>query len=379
MPNPTHLRGQRARRFTVAALASTLMLTVVAPGALAGAAPAPTPITFDYLQLGLECVYATAAPSVAVTLTWKDSAGSLKFRETQVSTESGSLYYCSSDASVVIAIGDRLRATDGSTTHRLVVPRLTIDVNRVRNKLNGAGPAGATLRLECGGGPLPRFEPCLWHKRVTVNDAGRWSKVVPWDVIGGEMFFVRWKSGGGDFVYAMAITPFVTVTLGKSQFTGATGAGQAAHLTLSDPTTHEVVATGSGIGDPNGRFSARFRDEAGNPVPVSPGHELDGYVAPDADMIVPDINATASAATNIVSGRCFDTGRSNHTVFIHLYRYGHERGWALEDTEADGSFTIDFMADGFRDTADVKAGDRILVQCMQTGGDWVQRNIVAGE
>ncbi len=96
-------------------------------------------------------------------------------------------------------------------------------------------------------------------------------------------------------------------------------------------------------------------------------------------MIVPEIEATASAATNIVSGRCFDTGRSDRLVFLHLFRSGHERGWALEGTEEDGSFAIDMLADGFRDSVNVKVGDRILVMCMQTGGDWVQRNIVAAE
>jgi hypothetical protein len=375
---PTWRASLPARKFSIAALASAMMLVALAPGALAGAAPAPTSITFDYLQLGSQCVYATAAPSVSVELTWKDSFGALKFSETQLSNEFGDLYYCSPGASVVIAIGDRLRATVGSTTHRLVIPELTIDVNRALNKLKGTAPAGATLRVECGGGPLPAFEPCMWSKRISASANGKWSKLVPWDAIGGEMFFVRWKSAGGDIVYAMAITPFVTVTLGKSQFTGATGAGQAAHLTLSDATTHEVEASGSAVGDPNGRFSGRFRDAAGNRVPVSPGDELDGYVAPDADMIVPDIEATASAGTNTVSGRCFDTGRSDRTVFLQLFRSGHERGWVVESTDVDGNFAIDFMADGFRDPANVKVGDKILVQCMQTGGDWVQRNIVAG-
>lgn len=354
------------------------MLVALVPGALAGAAPRP--IVFDYLQLGSPCVYATAPAGASVELTWKDSSGALKFRETQVAGQSGDLYYCSPDPPTLLAIGDRLKATDGSVTHLLVIPELTIKVNRIRNSVKGTGPAGATLRVECGGGPLPSFEPCIWRKLVVTSSEGKWSKLVPWDVIGGEMMFVRWKGAAGDIVYAMAITPYLTVTLGQARFSGATATGQTAHLTLADPTTHVVEASASPVGGPSGgTFTGRFRDVLGNSVPVQPGDELDADVAPDADMIVPDIKASASAATNIVSGRCFDTGRSVRTVFLHLFRAGHERGWALEGTDDQGNFEIDMLADGFREPVNVKVGDRILVACMQTSGDWVQRNIVAAE
>jgi hypothetical protein len=377
-PTPTHRWIQRARRYSIASLASALMLAVVAPAALAGAAP--TPITFDYLQIGSQCVYASASPGSSIELTWRAAGGAVKLHETQVTGEFGDLYYCSDNPSTVLKIGDRLKASDGSITHRLVIPELTINVNRVNDSLKGRGPAGATLRVECGGGPLPRFEPCMWRKLVIASSEGKWSKIVPWDVTGGEMFFVRWKSGSGDIVYAMAITPYVTVTLGQARFSGATGAGRTANLTLADGTTHAVKASASVVGGPSGgTFSGKFRNTLGNGVAVSPGDELSADIAPDADMIVPDIQATASAATNIVSGRCFDTGRSNRLVFLHLFRGGDERGWSLEDTETDGSFAIDMSADGFRDPVNVKVGDRILVMCMQTGGDWVQRNIVAGE
>jgi len=375
---PSQRPNHRARRFSIVSLASALMLAALAPVALAGASP--TPIKFDYLQIGSQCVYASANPGSSVELVWRAAGGAVKLQETQVTGEFGDLYYCSNNPSTVLAIGDRLRATDGSIAHRLVIPELTINVNRVNDSLKGRGPAGATLRVECGGGPLPSFEPCMWRKLVIASSEGKWSKIVPWDVIGGSMFFVRWKSGSGDIVYAMAITPYVTVTLGQARFSGATGAGRTANLTLADATTHAVKASASVVGGPSGgTFSGKFRNMVGNGVAVSPGDELSADIAPDADMIVPDIDATASAASNIVSGRCFDTGRSDRLVFLHLFRGGEERGWSLEGTEADGTFAIDMSADGFRNPVNVKVGDRILVQCMQTGGDWVQRNIVAGE
>lgn len=374
------IRGasRRVRKFSIAALVSAMMLVALVPGALAGAAPVP--IVFDYLQIGTQCVYGTAPSGATVELTWKSAGGAVKLHETQVASDSGSLYYCSTNPSTVLAIGDRLKAESGSVTHQLVIPELTIRVNRAADSLKGRGPAGATLRVECWGGPLPSFEPCQWHRLVVASSEGKWSKLVPWDIIGGEGFAIRWKSAGGDFVYAGGIARYVTVTLGESRFSGATNAGQTANVALEDATTHEVLATANPTGAPPvGRFTARFKDVHGNRVPVAAGYELITDVAPGADMIVPDIEATASAATNIVSGRCFDTGRFDGTVFIHLFRSGHERGWVLEGTDEEGNFTIDFMEDGFRDPANVKVGDRLLVMCMQTEGDWVQRNIVAGE
>jgi len=379
-PELTTGASRRIRKFTVAALASAMMLITLVPGALAGAAPAP--IVFDYLQIGTQCVYGTAPAGATVELTWRSGGGAVKHHETQVATDFGSLYYCSTNPSTVLAIGDRLKAKSGSVTHQLVIPELTIRVNRTADSLKGRGPAGATLRVECWGGPLPSFEPCQWNKLVVASSEGKWSKLIPWDIIGGEGFAIRWKSTGGDFVYAAGIAPYVTVTLGQSRFSGATFVGQTANVALKDATTNEVLATASPTGAPPvGRFTARFKDENGNRVPVAAGYELITNVAPDADMIVPDIEATASAATNIVNGRCFDTGRSERTLFLQLFRAGDRAGWVLEDTDEDGSFSIDFFEDGvgFRDPANVKVGDRLLVMCMQTEGDWVQRNIVAGE
>lgn len=367
----------RIRKFSIAALASAMMLAALVPGALAGAAPVA--IVFDYLQIGTQCVYAEAPAGASIELTWKSAGGAVKHHETQVATDVGTLYYCSTNPSTVLAIGDRLKAESGSVTHLLVIPELTIKGKRDSNSLKGTGPAGATLRVECWGGPLPRFEPCQWNRLVVASSEGKWSKLVPWDVIGGERFAIRWRSAGGDFVYAGGMAPYVTVTLGKSRFSGATQTDQVALVALEDATTHEVLAADNPAGvPPFGEFDGRFRNQHGDPVPVMAGYQLITDIAPDADLIIPDVEATASAATNIVSGKCFDTGRSERTVFLHLFRSGHERGWVLEDTDEEGNFTIDFMEDGFRDPANVKVGDRILVMCMQTEGDWVQRNIVAG-
>ncbi len=379
MPEQTHRAGMRARKLSIAALASAMMLVALAPGAFAGAAPRP--IVFDYLQIGSPCVYATGPASVRVKLVWRDSNGALKFRETQVANESGDLYYCPPDLSTVLAIGDRLKATDGSVTHKLVIPNLTINVNRVTDKLKGTAPAGGTLRAECGGGPLPSFEPCLWHKRVTVNAEGKWSKSYPFDAIGGELFYVRWRSAAADIVYALAVTPFVAITLGESTFSGATKAGQTAHLKLHDPATHAVKADDDAVGDDSGgRFEGEFAAPDGASVPVSPGDELTADIAADANLIVPDVDGTASAETNIVSGRCFDTGRFTGTVFIELFRGGERSGWAFGEPDEGGNFAVDFLTDGtgFKDPADLEVGDDLLVRCQQTGGDWVQLNVVAG-
>jgi hypothetical protein len=355
-----------------------MMLAALAPGVLGGAAPRP--IVFDYLRLGSQCVYATAPAGATVELVWKNADGGLKLRETQVAGDSGDLYYCSSAASKVLTIGDRLKANDGSRTHKLVIPRLTINVDRALDKVKGTAPAGSTLRVECDGDGLPSFEPCIWTKRATSSTSRKWSAKVPWDVIGGRQMLVRWRSAAGDIVYASAVTPYVSVTLGKARFSGATKAGQTAHLTLRDPGTHEVKADGDAMGDASdGRFQGEFT-MGGDAVPVSAGDELTADTPADANLIIPDIEGTASASTNIVSGRCFDTGRFTGTIFVELIRGGERDGWAFGDPDESGSFSLDFNGEiGFKDAADLEVGDTLLVRCMQAGGDWVQREVVVGD
>lgn len=358
-----------APKATVIAVGAALLLAVSLPGI---AAAAPVPIRFD-IYLGGQCVDGVASPDAVVDVVWKDATGAVKARVTALNFY-GRWSYCAPDPSTVVEIGDSIKASDGSSTRTLVLPRLTVNVNRVDDVVRGKGPAGAMLRLNCGGGPFPSpFEPCQWHANVRVAASGSWSLRPGWDLLGGESFGIRWLSAAGDKVWAFGAGPFVTVTLGSSRFSGATRPNRTAHLVIRDGTTFDVLATGSAVG---GGFSGRFRDNQGHAVPISAGDILSSDISPDIDWIVPDIDAAASPSTDVVSGRCYDAGTAGDVVKIRLFRAGQQRGWAIEGTESDGSFSVYFPGIVFPDPAVVKSGDRILISCMQTNADSVQKSFI---
>lgn len=361
-----------APKATVIAVGAALLLAVSLPGI---AAAAPVPIRFD-ISLGAACVGGTANADAAVNLVWKNAIGAVKAQVT-VTSIYGRWSYCAPNPSTVAAVGDSIKASAGSSTHTLVLPRLTVNVNRVDDVVRGEAPAGAMVRLSCWGGPLPTFEPCQWRARVRVAANGSWSLRPGWDILGGESFGLRWLSPSGDKVWADGTGPFVTVTLGSSRFSGATRPNQTAHLVMRDGTSFDVLAMGSAVSDASGgNFSGRFRDNEGHAVSISATDILSSDISPDIDWVVPDIEASASASTDVVSGRCFDAGTAGDLVQIRLSRAGQERGWAIEGTENDGSFAVYMPGIGFPDPAVVKSGDKILISCMQSNADWVQMSFI---
>ena len=354
-------------------LVMTGVLSAVAVVALTPGAVAAGTSTLAFTALiGNPCVTIDGAtPDANVKLVIRDSFGTLLVRQDLSADISGSASYC---AGFGIATGHKLKAVTASDEHVLVVPELSIRLNRVTDRLRGTGPAGATLRIRCErADPFRHFEPCIWRDGVTVGSDGDWATNVPFDFIGGAEFFVRWRSGE-DQVIAWGTAPFISVTLDRSRFDGATRSGAVSHVELEGKASTTV------IGDPfDGTFRDRFRDDLDEPVDLAPGDILVTDISPDAHFIVPNIDATVGVNSDVVSGRCYDTGSSARLVQVLLHRSGKERGWALLDTEADGSFSFDFQTDGdpFWTNADVRDGDRLTVRCMQVEGDWVQRVIFA--
>lgn len=327
-----------------------------------------------WTYIGRDCVYIEGAPAdSAIKFVWRDSTGEPKARTTLTATEWGTAEYCSSVFRV--SGGDILKAVTSLEKHRLVVPELSISVNRVTNRLKGTGPAGARLKIECqSADPFRHFEPCIWTSKVTVGSDGQWSRSLPFDIIGGADMIVSWRRNN-DRIGAWGTAPFVNVTLGRPGFNGMTRSGHIAHIDLTGK------ATGTAFGDPfNGAFAGQFRNEANELVDVTAGDSVVADIAPDSTWVVPNVEGTASASTDVVSGRCYDTGASRRLVNVLLNRSGRERGWALLDTEADGSFSFNFLTDegDFWSNENVRNGDKIVIRCMQAEGDWVQLIVFVG-
>src|SRR5688500_6902794 len=151
-------------RRTISSLVGVVLLIGLAAQP---AAAATYPITFDYVPIGRAFIVGTATPNATLTLVWKDRKGARKMRQTVPVNEFGDwVYRMPHNSPPIVAIGDRLRASDGSSTHTLVVPELTMNINRVNGVMKGRGPAGEYVNLLCHGGPFPQFEPCIWHKKL---------------------------------------------------------------------------------------------------------------------------------------------------------------------------------------------------------------------
>lgn len=345
------------------------MLGMAAPGVVA-AATAPT--TFDG-TMGDACVgHSGATAGETFKLVWRDTDGALVARRNVTVDSDGAWSVCATDH--LLSAGDKLKATNDGGTHDLVVPRLTIAVNRVHNYLSGRGPANEAVRLACDFSN--GFEPCQWHDGVRVGPKGYWSLKLPFDnpPTGGDVYDASWASGDGDHITAYGQAPFVTAELGSAKVSGALDAGKTAKIRLFDSSMAlkgTAVATGAFEANNSGSFTAVFRDSHGNPVDVQPGDTIDAKkLSTDSEFVVPTIVATATASNDRVKGQCENTPASQGYANVELYRDGTQRGFAGFEGE-DGAFSFNFRKVRFGSPANVKPGDRVVIDCIQAGGDGV--------
>lgn len=363
------MRKAPRRSAVRAGAVSVLGALLIAALAAGNVSAATRPITFD-LYLGYGFMYGIASDSATVTLRWKDSTGHLKARAEVTSSESGHWSF-DAPAATFVEVGDRLTASDGNSTHTLVVPELTAVVNRVKNVIKGTAPAGRVF-LDClyPGHPVPDI--VCRTKRLAVNDEGRWRYWPGYNLQGGDGAELRWKSPEGDDITFWAQAPYVVVTLGRAGVSGVGRQNSTATVLLKEASTHERLASWSSPIGVHQSFTGTLRDSAGERVFVTPGQYVVSTIASDAAFIVPEIQATADVDTDTVSGRCWDTGRSAHGVYILVYRSGAQRGFAVTGTEEDGSFSHD-MTDSFPNSSVVKHGDDVLIACVLKNHDFVRK------
>jgi hypothetical protein len=369
----TQMRPSRMRVGAVVVLGA-LFLGILAPGI---AAAASRPITFTVFD-GDWCLTGHASDGSTVSYRIRDAAGNLKDQgSVQASDNTGYFFSDCADSypGWGLGPGDRITASDGHSTRKFVVPDLRIYVNRLTDTVRGTAPAGTSLLLEYLWPAYPGWEIIGHEKTLTVDDEGLWLFRLPkgWDVDGGDGVSIEWSSPQGDSVFTGADAPYVTVTLGRSDFSGEAPEYSTASTKLMDPVTHAVLASATATVGVNQGFTATFRDVDGKRRAVAPGDYLISTVASDAAFMVPDIEVSGDAATDTVTGRCYDTGRATQSMHIAVYRTGIRRGYVYAGTETDGTFTYHFDKYDFPQPAVLKHGDKLLVRCFQVNGDVVQK------
>jgi hypothetical protein len=379
---PTHplrrvVATSRTRRLGLCGLATAALLAVIMP---ATTLAATRPTRFD-LTMRTNCIGGDASDNASVHLVWKSAAGTTKLNTTVTAASYGRWDACAA-ASKVLKPTDTIKATVGSTTRKFVVPNLTIVVDRAHDVLRGKGPQGSTLALSYHAGI---FADYFKVAETTVDANGNWAYTGDPEegdisLVGGIDADALWVSPKTDTVYVSGMAPFVRVRLGESAFSGEANPGQSVKVTLRDGVTDAFKARGKAIGTEPGqitggrRYSSEFRDDQGNPVAISVGdHLVAPSIASDADWIVPNIEGTASAETDVVSGRCFGS-EQNETAIVDVYRSGDRRGRALINLGTDGTFERDMNEhEGlWYDPVNIKTGDQVVIECLMSTGDWVE-------
>lgn len=358
------------RSFALAIPTSLVALSLLNVPAASAAQPA---ITFDMDMFG-SCVGGNATNGATVNVTWRDSAGTLKLKGVANHPYSNAYFeLCSTDSTTAVMPGDKIKVNDGSFTRDYVVPNLTLHIDRVNDRFTGTGPAGRTIRLCLATGD---FERC---HGVRVAQDGTWSEKSQDDLLHYVMGFgasINWTSPNNDTLNLFDVNaPYVAVTLGKARFSGQTDPRASAQVLVNSN------GAGTVTGDQYGYFTGTFRSSSGKAVKVMPGDRIHApSIASDLHWIVPQIDGSATASTDVVAGRCYDAGTSAQTVIIDVHRTGHHRGFTVRSTESDGSFSIDMrrdVGDFFEKSANVKPGDRVVIGCMQTTGDVAQLEVKA--
>ena len=353
-----------------------MLLWATLPGAtFAASRPTRFLVTVDGY-----CVQGLARDGATVKLDWRAAGGAIKAVETLTAdTDGGNWDFCSNDRRV--RPGDVIKATVNSVVHQLVIPNLTLRLDRVTNVVRGRAPAGTTVHL---------IQP--FATDVTANAKGKWSYSSPsTDFYGGVGGRFQWISAGNDTIDVRSISAQLIVWIGKARFDGWTIAPKQpvkAFLYAESPGVDPTLTlrgkgkTTSGYAND---FVGHFYGADGRRVNIRAGDHVSALsIASDAEWIVPQIDGTANKATNVVNGHCEDTGTRLPYYHAAIVKPNHESGgssvWGILD--GDGNFSIDFddpaASPGVykgSEPSDVQSGDALHIWCEQNTGDYAVRVI----
>jgi hypothetical protein len=364
----------RVLRISPALAVAMVLSAVTGPGTVLAASP----ITFGYdgtegIALGGKCVFGHAAANSNAVLTWRSATSTLKVNTSFVTSQYGSWSYC--DPTAVVDVGDVLKLNDSHAQRSLTIPRLTLKVDRANDVFRGQAPPNSDLTVWqwcC-------FSDYYAHEDLVANSEGRWILDDGDDVPGGTDSYLDWHSPQGDIVTVHSGSPEIDVIVGRSQFRGSATPRIEFKVTLRDGLTNAIKGASTSVADEYGGVSGQFNDANGHPVTVAVGDHIVGRnLATDLDWIVPDASVLASVPDDTVEGSCADAGNLSETAVVKVHRTGHTRGFSIAYVEENGDWFVDFgrHAGFLYDPANIKHGDRIVVECWLDTGDKVTQSFL---
>jgi len=357
-------------RGTVAAI----LASVFAIGAAAAPVAAATPITF-HVDLGTPCVDGTAPANAKLTITLKTDTGVLRFREHVMADSAGRYFVCSFATSTLIGIngGDLLTATAGNATHSWRIPRITIAVDRVTDRVTGIAPARTALRVAIQKQNLQGLGRTVAGPTVVAGVDGRYRANLATlvDLTGGDSVSLS-AVFGHDSLDALAYVPFVMITRGSDMVVGASNPVTLMAILLGSPTDPRAVGLATNL--QLNVFEASLRNRDGAPAYPRRGEHLfidfiDGAGDNRVDLTIPAMGLRGDPATDVVSGRCMhnapytlrvirdpDFSLPSPPEFVDEFFHGRTGG--------DGMFHRDITS-----RLNLRIGDQLHLICQYKSGD----------
>ena len=356
--------GRTARAVGVFALATATFAAIAAP-----VAAAPRPLQ-AIVGVGGGCIGGQAKPNTFVKAVVRDSTGETKIRTAATVDAQGSWNACIDLSAEPIGSGDKIRLLDFETgqTLNFTIPRVTMTVNRVTDVVSGTAPAGMKLTVEAADsqGILFGDQPYDLIKHVTTSSGGTWSHNFGSNginLIGGAQLEVRESLKSGNvLIYRDMYVPGVQITLGSSEFFGFIAPYK--HIGIKLDQGGNRVATGDAVGaDVSSGFDGRFVDAQGELYRVAGGEMFHApALGSDASWRIPEINGTANAQSDVVTGTCF----ANDPFVVEAGLFAFASG----TSDSNGNFSSDLT-----DTGGIAHGDAVLIACLSSGGDVVVQNL----
>lgn len=338
-----------------------------------------------YAWLDNTCVGGEAPKGARLRVTWKSASGTLKKSGRVKASSKGRWSLCTSSKRV--AQGDRIMAKLGTRKLTAVVPRIDVSVDRESNVVSGLTKANQRLIIQvCWWREQYRDTYCDFRE-VQADGAGRFSAdmdtVIAWgDLLGGDSVEVFTVGSRQPHTFGrLQRVPYVEVLLGDDTLSGGYEPGGSLTVELQDSGQNEKASwTGianrrakawSGVYKGNvhvsGLYSGRFE-------PSGPVAEVDDFVAspalpPTPGLPVRDIDVSAVAASDVVSGTCATKSRYQ----LRATTNGVTKTLPYRMTAQDGSFTQDLTG-----KHDVRTGTVVTATCFFWTGDRVSVRSTVG-
>ena len=266
--------------------------------------------------------------------------------------------------------GDKVTATDGSSSRTFIVQPISYTINRITDVVSGKSVPNSHVDIEVYG--CQGDGGCDRNVDVSrsTNGLGNFSldTTNQYNIRGNDYVSARWESPQGDEVFRYLDAPSMTAWVGHNEAWGETRPRQDVTVWLFNSQGTQKAKfkdrASPWYGDFEGTFAAN-----GHPVNIRVGDFVGSNIASDALFQVIANNPVFDTGNDTVSGKCF----KNKVVYVYAERtdgsYGY--GYANGFTNSNGNFTIDLNdSSGF----DLLSGDAVEIRCRNAQGDDQQTN-----